>query len=68
MRGLHFVLGFQKDRIRAELPFKVSCAWFAIAVIWLCVVLWMGGGGDWGTALAFAQVVAASISIAIVSI
>lgn len=68
MRGLHFELGLQKDRMRAELPFKISCAWFGIAVIWLCAVLWRGGGGDWGTALAFAQVVAASFSIAIVRI
>ena len=66
MRGLHFVLGLQKDRMRIELPFRISCAWFGIAVIWLCLVLWRAGGGDWGTALAFAQVVAASISIAIV--
>lgn len=63
MRGLHFVLGLRKDRMRIELPFRISCAWGGIAVIWLCLVLWRGGGGDWGTALAFAQLVAASISI-----
>ncbi|KAK3373053.1 hypothetical protein B0T24DRAFT_249435 [Lasiosphaeria ovina] len=63
MRGLHFVLGLQKDRIRMEAPFRISCAWVGIAIIWLCLVLWRGAGGDWGTALAFAQVVAASISI-----
>ncbi|KAI0880727.1 uncharacterized protein GGS22DRAFT_182051 [Annulohypoxylon maeteangense] len=66
MRGLHFVLGLQKDRMRIELPFRISCAWFGVAFIWLCLVLWRWGGGDWETALAFAQVVAASISIVIV--
>ncbi|KAI8623052.1 hypothetical protein F5Y19DRAFT_460064 [Xylariaceae sp. FL1651] len=66
LRGLHFVLGWQKDRMKIELPFRISCAWFGITVIWLCVVLWKEGGGDWGTVLAFAQVVAASISIVIV--
>ena len=65
MRGLHFVLGLQKDQMRIELLFRTSCAWFGI-VIWLCLVLWRVEGGDWGTALAFAQVVAASISIVIV--
>ena len=66
MRGLHFVLGWQKDRIRIDLPIRISCAWLGTAFVWLCVVLWRGEGGDWGTALAFAQVVAASISIIIV--
>ncbi|KAK4194497.1 hypothetical protein QBC40DRAFT_344098 [Triangularia verruculosa] len=65
MRGLHFVQGLHADRISIELPFRVSCAWFGIAAIWLCLVLWRVGGGDWGIALAFAQVVAASISIVI---
>lgn len=66
MRGLHFVLGLQRDRIRIELPFRISRAWFGISIIWLSLVLWREGGGDWGTAFAFAQVVAASISIAYV--
>lgn len=65
MRGLHFVQGLQTDRMSIELPFRISCAWFGIAAIWLCLVLWGVGGGDWGIALAFAQVVAASISIII---
>ncbi|XEV01629.1 hypothetical protein FSHL1_006916 [Fusarium sambucinum] len=64
-RGLHFVLGWQTDRIRAELPFRASCASLAVALIWLCLVVWRGAGGDWGTAFAFAQVVAASFAITI---
>ena len=65
MRGLHFVLGFQKDRIEVELPFTVSCVWLGVAAVWLCLIFWGVGGGDWATAFAFAQVVAASISIII---
>ncbi|KPA40519.1 hypothetical protein FLAG1_06600 [Fusarium langsethiae] len=64
-RGLQFVLGWQTDRIRTELPFGISCASLAIALIWLSLVVWKGAGGDWGTAFAFAQVVAASFAIVI---
>ncbi|EWY79565.1 hypothetical protein FOYG_17311 [Fusarium oxysporum NRRL 32931] len=63
MRGIHFILGWQTDRMHIELPFRVSCAWFGVASIWLSLVLWRGVGGDWGTAFAFAQVVAASVAI-----
>jgi hypothetical protein len=51
--------------MRAKLPFRASCASLAVALTWLCLVLWRGGGGDWGTAFAFAQVVAASFAIII---
>jgi hypothetical protein len=51
--------------MKVELPCKITSAWFGIAVIWFCLILWKGEGGDWGTAFAFAQVVAASISIVI---
>jgi hypothetical protein len=63
MRGMHFILGWQTDRMHIELPFRVSFAWFGIAFVWLSLVLWRGVGGDWGTAFAFAQVVAASVAI-----
>ncbi|CEI63314.1 unnamed protein product [Fusarium venenatum] len=65
MISLHFVLGWQTDRIHTELPFGVSCALLAVAFIWLCLLIWRGAGGDWGTAFAFAQVVAASFAIVI---
>ncbi|KAH6705791.1 hypothetical protein EV126DRAFT_412840 [Verticillium dahliae] len=68
MRGLHFVLGWQKDRMRVELLPRISAAWSGFAIIWLCLVLWRATGGDWGTALAFAQVVAASLSIVIIHV
>lgn len=65
MRGLHFVLGFQTDRIGIELPFRISCAWLGITAVWLCLVIWGVGSRNWGIAIALAQVVAASISIII---
>ncbi|CAH0051998.1 unnamed protein product [Clonostachys solani] len=67
MRGLRFVLGWQTDRM-IEIPYRVSCVWFGIAAIWLGLVFWRVGGGDWGIGLAFAQVVAASIAIVIASV
>ncbi|KAL4732199.1 hypothetical protein ACLX1H_001207 [Fusarium chlamydosporum] len=65
IRGIHFVLGCQIKRMGIILPFVFSHVSLFVALIWLCVVIWRGGGGDWGTAFAFAQVVAASITIAI---
>lgn len=65
MRGIHLVLGWQTDRMYIEIPFRVSCFLLMICFIWFCAVLWRGGGEDWGTSFAFAQVVAASIAIVI---
>ncbi|EMT73664.1 hypothetical protein FOC4_g10002154, partial [Fusarium odoratissimum] len=63
MRGIYLALGWQTDRI--EIPFRVSCFLLMICFIWFCAILWRGGGRDWGTSFAFAQVVAASIAIVI---
>lgn len=65
IRGMHFILGWQTDRMHGELPFKGSFTWFGIASIWFGLVLWRGLGGDRGTAFAFAQVVAACVAIII---
>lgn len=65
MRGLRLILGWQTDRIAALAPLHASLGLFGITVIWLCLILWKGGGGDWGTSFAFAQVVAASVAIGI---
>ncbi|KAK0616666.1 hypothetical protein B0T14DRAFT_523591 [Immersiella caudata] len=68
VRALHFVFGFQMDRIKMEVPFLVSVGVLGIGVIWLAVLVSKGAGVDWGMALALAQVVAASISIVITSL
>jgi hypothetical protein len=62
-RGFRFEMGWQTDRMAVEVPFPAACAWFGIAVIWLCILLGKVKQGDWGVALGFAQVVAASIAI-----
>lgn len=63
IRGLHFTLGWQTDRIKVDLPWRVLAVWLGIAIIWLCVILGKGAGADWGTAFAFAQVAAASLAL-----
>lgn len=68
LRGLNFVLGWQRARIAREIPFHISCTWLCIAIVWLSALLWKVGSGDWSIAFGFAQVVAASISIAATSI
>jgi hypothetical protein len=68
VRALHFVFGFQMDRIRLEVPFLASVGGLGIGVIWLAVLVSKGAGADWSMALALAQVVAASISIVITSL
>lgn len=65
LRGLRFVLGWQKDRMMRQIPVHISCTWLGFSVIWLCVLLWKGEIGDWGAAFGFAQVVAASITLVI---
>lgn len=67
MRGLQFIVGWQIDRMSAGLPIRISFASFGVVLIWLCVAIWRGGLGDWNTAFAFAQVIAASVAIVITS-
>lgn len=62
LEGLRFDIGWQVDRMARDIPIHVSSAWLVFAIIWLCVLLFRVGFGDWGTALGFAQVVAAAIS------
>ena len=68
MRGLQFVLRWQSDRIKVQVPFMATCAWLGIALVWLCLALWKGTGSDWATALAFAQVVAATVSMVLLAV
>ena len=68
IRAFHFVFGWQMDRITVELPFFISVGLLGVGVVWLAVLLSKGGGADWNTAFAFAQVVAASIAILLTSL
>jgi hypothetical protein len=62
-RGIEFTLGWQKDRIASEVPVGIAWLWFSLAIIWLCVIIWGGSAGDWATAMAFGQLLAASVSL-----
>ena len=68
LRAFHFVFGWQTDRIAVELPFFISVGLLGVGIVWLAVMLLRGGGADWNTAFAFAQVVAASIAILLTSL
>lgn len=60
-------MGWQLDRAVSEAPLPIAWAWFIVAIIWLCVLAWGWGlGKDWGTAMAFGQLLAASASLIVV--
>jgi hypothetical protein len=63
IRGLEFVLGWQLDRIACILPFNIAWTGLGLAVIWLGVAAWAGPTRDWATAMAFGQLLAASLSL-----
>lgn len=64
--GLQYIMGWQTDRIRADAPKAAACVYMTVTIIWLCVLLLGGLRMDWGTALAFGQLIAASIALLIV--
>ena len=68
IRAVHFVFGWQMDRIKLELPYLVSIGLFGIGIVWLSVLLSRGAGFDWSGALALGQVVAASVAILLTSL
>ena len=65
LRGLHFILGWQFDRMTRELPMRIALVWLGFAVVWLCVLAWGGHTGDWSTAMGFGQVIAASVTLVV---
>jgi hypothetical protein len=45
------------------LGFNMAWSCLGLAVIWLSVIVWAGPTGDWDTAMAFGQLIAASIPL-----
>lgn len=45
------------------MPIGTAWFFFGLAVIWLCVIVWGGLAGDWATAMAFGQLLAAFMSL-----
>ena len=62
---LTFSLGRQTDRLFYELPRNASRVYFGLVVVWLSVLLWAQPKGDWNTAIALGQLVAACISVVV---
>lgn len=63
LRGLHFALGWQTDRLYHDLPRNAAWLYLGIITIWLGVLMWVQPAGDWSTAMAFGQLIAACISL-----
>jgi hypothetical protein len=61
--GIQFILGWEWDRITYEVPVGMAWIFLGLAVIWLCVIAFGGSVGDWQTAMAFGQLLAASVSL-----
>jgi hypothetical protein len=66
VRGIEMVMGWQIDRMKLEVPRFIAWAWFSLAVIWLCVIVWGGRTSDWSTAMAFGQLLAACVGLVII--
>lgn len=65
-RGLQISIGWQHDGIKRFIPFGIAWGILAGSVVILCTVWWMNGTKDMSTALAFGQLVAASIALVFV--
>ena len=63
MRGVYVTTGWNVRRLLLGLRAGSTHALLGVAIIWLGSVLWAGHRGDWSTALAFGQVVAASVTL-----
>lgn len=66
LKGIEISVGWQFDRIISEVPVSATWTWFYLALIWATVIAWEGTTDDWGTAMAFGQLLAASISLIMV--
>lgn len=56
-------MGWQFDRIASELSASITRTWFCLVLVWVDVSIWKGNTSDWSAAMAFGQLLAASISL-----
>jgi hypothetical protein len=63
MRGISVTLGWNVSRMLLHLKVGSVYTLAGLAVVWLSSVLWAGHRGDWSTALAFGQLLAASLAL-----
>lgn len=63
MRGVYVTLGWNVNRMLLHVRVGSIYTLVVLAVVWLGSVLWAGHRGDWSTALAFGQLLAASFAL-----
>lgn len=63
MRGISVSLGWIVSRMLRHLKVGSVYTLTGLATVWLGSVLWAGHRGDWSTALAFGQLLAASLAL-----
>lgn len=63
MRGISVSLGWNVSRMLLHLKVGSVYTLTGLAIVWLGSVLWAGHRGDWSTALAFGQLLAASLAL-----
>lgn len=63
MRGIYVTMGWNLGRMSRHVRTGSVYTWTGLAVVWLASVLWAGPKGDWQTAWAFGQLLAASLAL-----
>lgn len=63
MRGISVSLGWNVSRMLLHVKVGSIYTLTGLAIVWLGSVLWAGHRGDWSTALAFGQLLAASLAL-----
>lgn len=61
MRGVCVTLGWNLGRMLRHIRVRSVYTMVGLAIVWFGTVIWAGHRGDWSTAMAFGQLLAASI-------
>lgn len=62
-RGIYVTLAWDFSRMLRHVKIASIYTVMGLAVVWLGSVLWAGHRGDWSTALAFGNLLAASLAL-----
>ena len=63
MRGIAVTMGWNVSRLLLHLRAGSVYTLVGLAIVWAGSVLWAGHRGDWSTAWAFGQLLAASLAL-----
>jgi hypothetical protein len=61
MRGIYITLGWNFGRMLRHVRVGSVYTMVSLAIVWFGTVIWAGHRGDWSTAMAFGQLLAASV-------